>query len=150
MEKVIKNCRGVKRSNDGVNRTEIRNQRENFRSLLGFKENEIKESSVLKSIMNTFEEENVEALYSVLTYKIDLYFHEYRLAVEVDEKGHKDRNSDHETKRKEEIKNERNCKFIRINPDKENFNISRAKKKIFRHIKKLTEESTKNKMINDS
>ena len=37
MEKVIKNCRGVKKSNDGVNRMEKRNQRENFRSFWGFK-----------------------------------------------------------------------------------------------------------------
>ena len=30
--------------------------------------------------------------------------------------------------------NELNCKFIRINPDEENFKISRAKSKIFRKI----------------
>ena len=41
MEKIIKNCRGVKKCSDGVNRIEKENQRENFRSLLGFKENGI-------------------------------------------------------------------------------------------------------------
>ena len=40
--------------------------------------------------MDTFKEEDMETQYSVLKYKIDLYFHEYKLAVEVDEKGHKD------------------------------------------------------------
>ena len=48
--------------------------------------------------MDTFEGENMETQYSVLKYEIDLYLHEYKLAVEVDEKGHKDRNSEHETK----------------------------------------------------
>ena len=63
---VIKNCRRV---NDGINKTEKENQRENFRFLLRFKENDIyesKESSVLKSIMNTFERENMETQYNVL------------------------------------------------------------------------------------
>ena len=61
----------------------------------------------------------MDTQYSVLKYKIDLYFYEYKLAVEVDKKGYKDRNS--ETKRQKEIENELNCKFIRINLDKENF-----------------------------
>ena len=39
-EKVIKNCRSVK----GNNKLDKKNQRENFRELLGFKENEIFES----------------------------------------------------------------------------------------------------------
>ena len=38
-ERVIKNCRGLKKSNDGVNRLDKEKQRENFRQLLGFKEN---------------------------------------------------------------------------------------------------------------
>ena len=77
MGKIIKNCRGVKKSNHGVNRIEKKSQRENFRLLLGFKQNDIyqsKESSALILIMETFEGENMETQYSVLNYKIDLYF----------------------------------------------------------------------------
>ena len=37
MEKIIKNCRGVKQSNDGLKRLDKEKQRENFRELLGFK-----------------------------------------------------------------------------------------------------------------
>ena len=85
--------------------------------------------------MDTFEGENMETQKSVLKCKIDLYFHEYKLAVEVGEKGHKDINSEHETKRQKEIENKLNCKFIRINPDEKNFKIFRAQNKIFRHIK---------------
>ena len=87
IEKIIKNYRGVKKSNDGLNKIEKMNQKENFRSPLGFKENcvyESKEPSVLKSIMDTFEGENMETQYSVLGYKIGLYFHNYKLAVEIE------------------------------------------------------------------
>ena len=41
MEKIIKNCRGLKKCNDGVNRMKKTNERDNFRMLLGFKENDI-------------------------------------------------------------------------------------------------------------
>ena len=43
MEKIIKNCKGVKKCNDGVNRLDKENQRQNFKIPLGFKENEIYE-----------------------------------------------------------------------------------------------------------
>ena len=35
MKKIIKNCRGVKRCNDGINRIEKEKQRENVRGTLG-------------------------------------------------------------------------------------------------------------------
>ena len=89
----------------------------------------------------------MQTQYSVLSYKIDLYFHDYKLAIEVDEKGQKDRNIDHEIKRQKALEKEFSCKFIRINLDEENFNISKVKNEIFRHTvkstKALTEESTK-------
>ena len=77
----------------------------------------------------------MQTQYSVLGYRIDLYFHDYKLAIEVDEKGHKNRNIDHEIKRQEVIKEKLGCKFIRINPDEENFNIFKAMNEIHRHIK---------------
>ena len=40
---------------------------------------------------------------SVLGYRTDLYFHDYRLAIEVDEKGHKDRNTNNEIQRKKAL-----------------------------------------------
>ena len=45
-----------------------------------------------------------------------------------------DRNNDDQKQRQKTIEKELNCVFIRINPDEENFNISRAENKIFRHI----------------
>ena len=113
-----------------------------FRSKLGFSQYDItltKEQSVLKSIMDGFKGENMQTQYSVLGYRIDLYFHDYKLAIEVDEKGHKDRNTDHEIQRQKALeKEELGCEFIRINPDNEDFNIFEAINEIHRHIKKST------------
>ena len=53
IEKIFKNYRGVKKCNDGINRLDKENQREIFRTILGFKENEIyerKEYSIVKRI----------------------------------------------------------------------------------------------------
>ena len=57
-----------------------------------------------------------------------VYFHEYKLTIEIEEKGHNDRNKDYEKQRKELIKKQLNCVFIRINPDEENFKVSKANK----------------------
>ena len=57
MEKTIKNCRGVKKSNDGVDRLDKEDQRRDFRILLGFKKNEIyerKKYSIVKRIKKIF------------------------------------------------------------------------------------------------
>ena len=75
--------------------------------------------------------------------KLNLYFHHYKLVIEVDEVGHIDKNIDYEIKRQEVIKEKLDCKFIRINPDEEHFNIFKAVNEILRHIKELTEKSTK-------
>ena len=37
---------------------------------------------------DVFQGENMQTQYSVLGYKIDLYFHEYKLAIEIEELGH--------------------------------------------------------------
>ena len=117
-----------------------------FRSKLGFDQYGItltKEQPVLQSVMDAFEGENMQTEYSVLGYRIDLYFHDYKLAIEVDEKGHKDRNIDHEIKIQKVIEKELGCEFIRIDPDEEGFNIFKTINEIHRQIKKSTKKSTK-------
>ena len=61
------------------------------------------EQTVLESITYAFEGENMQNQYSVLSNKIDLYFHEYKLAIEVDEVGHNDRNIDYKIQRQKAI-----------------------------------------------
>ena len=108
-----------------------------------------KEQSVLKSVMNVFEGENMQTQYSVLGYRINLYFYGYKLAIEVDEKGHKDRNVDHEIKRQKTIEKELGCEFIRIDPDEEDFNIFEAINEIHEHTKKSTKKLTKKSLIEE-
>ena len=91
--------------------------------------------------MDNLEGENMETQCSVLCYKIDLFFNKCVLAIEVDEIWHSNRNEIYETQRQKATEEELNCKFIRINLDEQNFSISRAKKKIFRHIKEANEKS---------
>ena len=76
--------------------------------------------------------------YSVLGYRIDLYFHKHKLAIEADELGHADRNLSNEIERQKALEKELDCVFIRINPDEENFNIFKEINKIHRQIKKST------------
>ena len=51
-----------------------------------------KEQSVLKSLKNAFEGEDMQTQYTIMDYRIDLYFHKHKLAIEVDELGHANRN----------------------------------------------------------
>ena len=45
------------------------------------------------------------------------------MAVEIDEKGHLYINEEEEQKRENKIKEILGCEFVRINPDKENFDV---------------------------
>ena len=75
--------------------------------------------------------------YRVLGYRIDLYFHNNNLAIEVDELGHAVRNLSNEIERQKVLEKELNCVFIRINSDEKNFNIFKEINKIHKHIKKI-------------
>ena len=57
--------------------------------------------------------------FSTLSYRIDWYFHHYKLAIEIDENRHSNRNIDYEVKRQKSIKQKLASKFIRTDPDKE-------------------------------
>ena len=66
-----------------------------FRIKLGFNQHDLmmtKEQSVLTKIMKVFASEEILLQHSVLNYRIDWYFPEHRLAIEVDEKCNKGRN----------------------------------------------------------
>ena len=58
-----------------------------------------------------------------ILFRIDIYFTEYSLAVEIDEKGHTDRDLIFEEKRQKALEKKLNCKFIRINTSRENYDI---------------------------
>ena len=127
-----------------------------LKSNLGFTIHDVvnpKEQSVKNSIKAAFEGEDMQTQYSVLSYRIDLYFHKYKLAVEGDELGHVDRNVNDEIERQRALERELNCVFITIDPDATNFNMLREINKIYRHInqvtKQQTEQKTKESVIDD-
>ena len=82
----------------------------------------------------------------VLSYRIDLYFTKYRLAIEVDEKGHKNRNEYKEVEREKATKERLDCKFIRINPDEIDFDMYVEISKIYNHISKPSKKSVIDKI----
>ena len=47
-----------------------------------------KQTNSVRINKDAFQGENMQIQYSVLGYKIDLYFHEYKLAIEIEELGH--------------------------------------------------------------
>ena len=82
----------------------------------------------------------MQAQYRIFGYRIDLYFHKYKLAIDVDELGHADRNINDEVERQRALERELNCVFIRISPDEPDFNICREINKTRRHINQLTKQ----------
>ena len=58
-----------------------------------------------------------------ILFRIDVYFTEYFLAVEIDEKGHTDRGLIFEEKRQKALEKKLNCEFIRIDTSKENYDV---------------------------
>ena len=98
--------------------------------------------------------EITDGQYKVNKYFIDLVFPVHKLGIEIDENGHADRCEIEEQKRQEKMKKETGFEIIIINPDKEISDIldEIGKTQVFisDSNKTLTEESTKNKMINDT
>ena len=77
-----------------------------FLKKIGFKLFDVintEEQTIINSIKDTFQGANIQTQYSVLGYRIDLYFHEYKLAIEVHELGHTNRNINNETERQKAL-----------------------------------------------
>ena len=91
-----------------------------------------KERTVLISIKDAFEGEDMLTQYGVLGYRIDLYFYQHKRSIEVDELGHTDRNLSNEFERQKATEKEIDCVFIRINPDEIFFIIFKEINKIQR------------------
>ena len=72
---------------------------------------------MLTKIMSSFEGKNMQTQYNILVYRIGQYFHDYKLAIEIDENGHSDRNIYYEIKGQKAIEQELSSRFIRTDPD---------------------------------
>ena len=56
-------------------------------------------------------------------YRVDLYLPNHKIAIEIDEKGHKYRCPKYEQDREAYVQKKLSCTFLRINPDAHNFNM---------------------------
>ena len=72
-----------------------------------------------------------------ILFRIDIYFTEYFLAVEIDEKGHTDRDLIFEEKRQKALEKKLNCEFIRINTSRENYDADYEASRIHTFISKF-------------
>ena len=114
-----------------------------FRNRLGFNQHDpimTKEQSILTKLDNYFKTEDKLFQHYILGYRIDLYVPKYKLAIEVDELGYWTRGIKSEIERQQRLERELNCKFIRIDPSRENFNIVDEFCKIKNHIRESTKD----------
>ena len=99
-----------------------------------------------------FKRQKIIDQYRVEKHFIDLYFSDHKLGIEIDENGHLDRSEVKEQEREEIMKN-LGITLIRINTDKEGFNIfdetSEIQNFIYESGLKIGEELKKNKIIED-
>ena len=83
---------------------------------------------ILVSIIKKIQVDNNGQQY--ILFRIDIYFTKYCLAVEIDEKGHTDRDLIFEEKRQKTSEKKLNCKFIRINTSRENYDADYEARRI--------------------
>lgn len=94
-----------------------------------------KEQETIGFIEECFKDVTKVVLQKVIgNYKIDLYFPEYRIAVECDELGHEMRDADYEAEREKYISEHLKCQFVRYNPDEKDFKINSVISEICRII----------------
>ena len=76
---------------------------DDFSGKLGFRLHDItmsKEESITTKVIKTFSKEKIPPQHSVLSCQTDLYFPRHKLAIQVDEKRHTDRDERKENERK--------------------------------------------------
>ena len=71
-----------------------------------------KKQTALRSVKDAFEGEGIQTQYTVISYRIDLYFHKYKLAIKVDELWLADRNLNNQIERQKALERELDCIFI--------------------------------------
>ena len=99
---------------------------------------------IFMSITKKIQVDNNDQEY--ILFRIDIYFTEYFLAVEIDEKGHTDRDLIFEEKRQKALEKKLNCEFIRINTSRENYDADYEASKNQRFISKFKDKEKENEI----
>ena len=106
-----------------------------FRTRLGFKQYDVILTKKQSLVICKFEEKSLQTQDEVFSYRSDLYFHDYKLEIKIDENGHSSKSIDYKIKNKK-IEKELSCEFVIIDPDKEDFDIFKAISKILSQLTK--------------
>ena len=127
-----------------------------YRSDLRFNEINLilkKEQSVVIPLLKAFSAGKIKLQHKILkneSIRTNMYIFEPKLVVEIDEKGHIDRNQSEENERQTKIEKHSDCKFFhRINPDVDGFGIFIEISKIQSYINKSNEEKLKSKFAEE-
>ena len=127
-----------------------------LRADLGFNQINLilkKEQSVAIPLLKTFSEEKIKLQHKILKterVRTDMYFSESKFVVEIDKKGHIDRNQNKENERKIKIEKCYDCKFFhKINADVEGFDIFLEISKTQTYITQSNEEKLKSKFAKE-
>ena len=100
----------------------------------------VKETDIMEKLFKVFDQSSIKYITQYFVkeneslFRIDCYLPDFKIAIEIDENGHKDRNPEYEKNREEIIKKQLGCTFIRENPDSDNFCIFSFIGKIFNEI----------------
>lgn len=105
-----------------------------------------KESTTLAPLLRAFAGAKMLPQYKVGNFYVDLYFPEYKIAVECDEHGSHSRSSDQEYDKQRQIyiEDALQCTFVRYRPDDSHFDIFTVINTIWRLIARTTVESKGN------
>jgi very-short-patch-repair endonuclease len=108
------------------------------------------ENDTLLKIITVFKNEKFILQYRCDKYKIDLYFFDYKLAIECDEDYHKNQ-TDNDLIRQTYIEDKLQCHFIRYSVNNKTFNIFDVIFNIYEYIKqyKIINNKIENNLLND-
>ena len=112
-----------------------------FKKKLGLDPNLVTcdEQDIISALQVAFEGEIILTQYCIENKRIDAYFSEYKLGIEIDEYNHEGRNFNYEKSRQLMIESH-GITIIRTNPDAADFDMNRLINQIYKHISQSNKE----------
>ena len=104
------------------------------------------ETSIAEKITKIFSNENIALNKKINNRKLDIWFKNHNLIIEVDEGNHENYDSDDEKEREDMFK-KHNFKIFRCNPNDPEFDLFTFLGEINLYISKLREEKVANEII---
>ena len=117
-----------------------------FKKKLGLDPNLVTcdEQDIISALQVAFEGEIIVTQYCIENKRIDAYFSECNLGIEVDEYNHESRNFNYEKSRQLMIESHRII-IVRTNPDATDFDMNKLINQIYKYISQSNKEKQKKK-----